>query len=344
MGWFVWAPMIVGLIVFVWGLWQMIADGRRILYGVALIGGFGLALFCGLVVAAEHGHLIPLGAFLVLCALVPLFSYPVLTVFLLANGVTMLRKERLSLGNALSLLAGLGMVGLVAMIFVNWPESWGATTRTVVTSLMFLVLTLAGYVATCFAAFWATSLLSGRLTALRRPDAIIVLGAGLLDGDRVPPLLAGRLAKAREVQQRFAPPPVLIPSGGQGADESVPEGVAMGRFLVAAGTPSDLVLPETASRTTRENLQLSRHLLPAPDAPVIVVTSNYHALRAGMLTRSLGLNARVVGAPTAGYYYPSALIREFVAVMVEHRRWHLAVTGVVVVGYVLLLALALTLA
>ena len=103
-------------------------------------------------------------------------------------------------------------------------------------------------------------------------------------------------------------------------------------------------LPETASRTTRENLQLSRHLLPAPDAPVIVVTSNYHALRAGMLTRSLGLNARVVGAPTAGYYYPSALIREFVAVMVEHRRWHLAVTGVVVVGYVLLLALALTLA
>lgn len=341
MGWFVWTPMILGVVAFAWGLWRMITDGRRILYGVALVGGFGLALFCGLVIAAEQGHLIPLAIFLMLCALVPVLSYPVLAVFLLANGVTMLRKESLSLGNALSLLAGLGMVGLVLMVFVPWPEAWGTTTRLVLVSLTFLVLTLAGYVATCFAAFWATSLLSSRLTALQRPEAIIVLGAGLLDGDRVPPLLAGRLRKAREVQQRFVPPPVLIPSGGQGADETVPEGVAMGHFLVAAGSPTDLVLPETASRTTRENLQLSRRLLPSPDAPVIVVTSNYHALRAGMLTRSLGLNARVVGAPTAGYYYPSALIREFVAVMAEHRRWHLVVVGLILACYVPLLALAL---
>ena len=50
MGWFVWTPMILGVVAFAWGLWRMITDGRRILYGVALVGGFGLALFCGLVI------------------------------------------------------------------------------------------------------------------------------------------------------------------------------------------------------------------------------------------------------------------------------------------------------
>ena len=48
----------------------------------------------------------------------------------------------------------------------------------------------------------------------------------------------------------------------------------------------------------------------------------------------------MVGAPTARYYYPSALLREFVAVMVQNRMWNLTVVAVVLLGYVALIGLA----
>ncbi|OLS99757.1 hypothetical protein BJF90_38150 [Pseudonocardia sp. CNS-004] len=41
-----------------------------------------------------------------------------------------------------------------------------------------------------------------------------------------------------------------------------------------------------------------------------------------MLARRAGLPAQAVGAPTAGYYWPSAMIREFVAILYDHRVTH----------------------
>lgn len=48
---------------------------------------------------------------------------------------------------------------------------------------------------------------------------------------------------------------------------------------------------------------------------MIVATSSYHVFRAALLTRTLEMNAHAVGAPTAWYYFPSAVIREFVRVI-----------------------------
>lgn len=235
------------------------------------------------------------------------------------------------------------MIAVGVLPTIQWPESWGPHAQVVLNSLSLLIVVLFGYAAVCFVAFAATAWLYRRLPLLQRPEAVIVLGAGLLGGDRVSPLLASRLVKAQEVQRSFDPAPLLITSGGQGADETLPEGEAMRTHLIATGTPSELVVPETRSRTTRENLTLSRALLPRPDAPVVVVTSNYHAFRAAMLTRSLGMDARVVGSPTAGYYYPSTVIWEFAAVMRDNARLNLIVVGMILVCYVLLLGLTLSL-
>ncbi len=318
--------LVIGLGLFGWGLWRMYADGRRILYAVSLVGGLGLALVSVSILLFDRGHALLLVTLLLGAGLVVVVSYPVLTIFLILNGITMLRREQRSLGNALSLLAGLGMIGL-AVLGALAPQS-SSTSPWVplrLAALMFVEL-LAGWVAICFMAFGLSSLLYRWMPVRQRPDAIIVLGSGLIDG-RVPPLLAGRLAKARSEQLRYSPTPVLITSGGQGADEPLPEGEAMRNHLVAAGTPAELVKAETASRNTRENLILSRRLLADPQAPVLVVTSSYHVFRAAMVTRSVGLNAKVVGAPTASYFYPSALLREFVAVMRSHLRLNLAVVA-----------------
>jgi uncharacterized SAM-binding protein YcdF (DUF218 family) len=51
---------------------------------------------------------------------------------------------------------------------------------------------------------------------------------------------------------------------------------------------------------------------------VAVVTSNFHAFRAALLMRRAGLPGYTIGAPTAGYYWPSASIREYVAILRDH--------------------------
>jgi uncharacterized SAM-binding protein YcdF (DUF218 family) len=51
----------------------------------------------------------------------------------------------------------------------------------------------------------------------------------------------------------------------------------------------------------------------------LLVTSNYHVLRAVILARSLGLNAQGIGSPTALYYLPAAFIREYIAVIFRYR-------------------------
>ena len=74
---------------------------------------------------------------------------------------------------------------------------------------------------------------------------MIIHGSGLLDGSRVPKLLQDRLDKAIEVYQKDPTPPTLIPSGGQGEDESIPEAEAMRQYLVSKGLPERDIIPET---------------------------------------------------------------------------------------------------
>ena len=45
MAWLLYPLLAIGLACFGWGLWRMVADGRRILYGLMLMGGLGLTLF-----------------------------------------------------------------------------------------------------------------------------------------------------------------------------------------------------------------------------------------------------------------------------------------------------------
>lgn len=93
----------------------------------------------------------------------------------------------------------------------------------------------------------------------------------------------------------------------------------MARYAEHAGVPREQMVLEDRSTTTGENLEFTRDLV-GQDACLVVVTSNYHVLRAAALTEQLDLDARVVGAKTASYFVPAGFLREFVAVVVM-RRW-----------------------
>lgn len=135
---------------------------------------------------------------------------------------------------------------------------------------------------------------------------------------------------------------MIVPSGGQGPREDLPEGVAMADYLRGKGVGEDRILVEDRARTTQENLQFSRALLPDPDAPVLVVTTSYHVFRTALLTRRLGMDARVHGARTAAYYVPSAFLREWVAVMRQHLVMHAVLVGLWLALVVAMTAISLS--
>ena len=169
-----------------------------------------------------------------------------------------------------------------------------------------------------------------------RAGYVIVLGTGLGERGQVTPLLASRLQRGREVWSAIAARggrPMMIVSGGQGDDERTSEAAAMAAYLTDRGFPADRLTCEDQSSTTEENLAFSKAVMDAARPAgadrrgprCVIVTSNYHVFRTAMIARKAGIRGQVTGSPTAGYYWPSAMLREFAAVFVRYWATNLAI-------------------
>jgi uncharacterized SAM-binding protein YcdF (DUF218 family) len=292
-------------------------DARLLRNGVFLSATIVFAVLGALIVAAPYTPLA--GVALVGLLLIVPIAVVVLGVALLVNGWTMLRREGRSVSNQLSLIAGVGVFVLPA-VSLGLIQTLGQSGLV----LAGLVAIVSVYLSTAFVSFALYSIVYARRRRVADPAAIVVHGAGLMCG-QVTPLLRGRLDRALEVYRAAVREgekrPVLVPSGGQGTDESRAEATAMAEYLREQGVPHLDIMPEDHSRTTEENLQLSQALLREADinGPIVLVTSDYHVLRTASLARRSGIDGHVVGSRTASYYVPSAFLREFVALLVENR-------------------------
>jgi uncharacterized SAM-binding protein YcdF (DUF218 family) len=303
--------------------------GNAVLLGLALaLGALGLAERLA-DVPGRQAHLllwavllaVALGPFLVAC-------------FLVANGVTMIRREPLRPMTLLSLLAGVAVLLVIGLdIAADRAGDLRLSLFATVANLVF------GYVSFLLVSYVLYAFLYGLLARAGKSEFVIVLGAGLRPDGRVPPLLASRLERGRQVWaalDRRAGDfrPMLIVSGGKGDDERMPEAAAMASYLIARGFPPELLLLEDQSRSTEENLVLSKAIMDElrPGARVTVVTSDFHAFRAALLARRLGIRGQVTGARVAGYYRPSAVLREFAAVFLQYRVINLGICALLVVA------------
>lgn len=297
---------------------------------IAAIMVLGLVL---IVVPHSNMILLPVMFVLVLSPILVL----VLAAFLILNGVELLRRERWGLAHLLSLLAGLGMAVLIiaAVPVVLAGELW-------LTSGYLVVVLASSYLGFQFLAFLGYSLLYRRIVKNRPASWVVVLGSGLGADGRVPPLLAARVQTGLdECRRRGAEK--LIMSGGQGEDEPVSEAAAMAAWAVEHGAQESMLQLEDRSRSTEQNLRYTAELVPTggPETltrPGLIVTSNYHTMRAAILARKVGLPAHACGAPTAGYYWPSAMLREFIAILADRPVLHLVLTALVAVPMPLLIA------
>ncbi|MCX2731168.1 YdcF family protein [Saccharopolyspora sp. NFXS83] len=308
-------------------------DRRLVRNGVYLFLGCLLLVGGALMWLASYSEAAAGIALLVLVLLIPLTTL-VLAVFLITNGVTMLRREGKRPGNLLSLAAGAGIVVFLVLRTVANGTRW--LPLEIVMDAAGKVL---GYVSVLFVCFLLYSLVYGLLPHRHEVDFIVVLGSGLL-GSRVPPLLASRLDKglaAFHQEREKGRDPILVTSGGQGPGEDVPEARAMADHLIANGAPEDRILVEDRSRSTEENLRFSEVIMREhrPEHRVLVVTNNFHVMRAARIARKEKVEAHVIGSPTASYFWPSATIREFVAIFLDHRVVNLGVCALLIANSVL---------
>jgi uncharacterized SAM-binding protein YcdF (DUF218 family) len=132
---------------------------------------------------------------------------------------------------------------------------------------------------------------------------------------------------------------MMIVSGGQGDDERTSEAAAMAAYLTAHGFPADRLTCEDQSSTTEENLAFSKAIMDAARPAgsegkgprCVIVTSNYHVFRTAIIARKAGIRGQVTGSRTAGYYWPSAMLREFAAVFLRYWAVNLAICSALAV-------------
>lgn len=256
-----------------------------------------------------------------------LLATVVLGVFLVWNAVEVTRREGRRLPALVTAAVGLGILAYVATAIVAVVVD-----DAVIVVWLLLIGLPVGYVAFVFAAFLLYSLAYGTLMRRygRPVDAVVVLGSGLIGGERVSPLLGARLELGRRLYDRSRASgrqTLIVTSGGQGPDEKLAEAEAMARYLETAGVDPAHVLREDRSTDTRENLEFSADVLEIAGitGDVAVATNNYHAFRAATLMRTTGLEGYSIGAPTARYYWPSATVREFIAILRDNVVLHAAV-------------------
>ena len=303
-------------------------------YSYATIYAVGFGLFClvtGLnLLNIALRHVVSPGSFSMLSAYgaisgagwqFVMLTAPFMLCFALAmavSNVELLRHEHFRPQNVLGIGAALLLIAGEALCF------WLASRNFMGSEWEYRVRnTLENSYATVFSYFECMllgAIVCGLKAARHVPaqdrDCLVILGCRFRKDGTLPPLLRGRVDRAIEFwrAQKAATgrEALLIPSGGQGPDESMPEAEAMRRYLVEQGIPEERIRPEVRSRNTYENMEYSRALIEAEcEKPqVAYVTTNYHVFRSGVWAGLAGLPAEGIGSRTKWWFWPNAFMRE----------------------------------
>lgn len=251
--------------------------------------------------------------------LFPLLFLAIILAFII-NTRTMSTKEGRSFTAKLSALLGANL--LIAVPLFLYLVAMDRLLPSIIYYLLIFLVLVDLLMVLLFVCYLFYSWMYQMIPVKKQVDYLIVLGAGIRS-EEVTPLLKNRLDKALEYYQKNEDA-YLVVSGGQGPDEPISEAAAMKKYLLSQGVVEDHILLEDQSTTTLENMTFSKkviaeHWQKAGTPDVLFSTNNYHVLRGAVYARKAGLKAEGIGAPTAFYFLPSALIREYIAMLVQFK-------------------------
>jgi uncharacterized SAM-binding protein YcdF (DUF218 family) len=269
------------------------------------------------------------GYFLLICFLLVMLGLFLAPILLMLNGVQMIRKEGFSLSHVLSFGLGLFIdIGeIAAVIYVLGLSDYISIGRANV--WVFMIFITVFYFSFLVLSFVIYSILIQIMPHRMSFDYIIIHGSGLKNGEILTRLLQSRVDKAIEIYRKCRVKPVIIPSGGKGRDEKISEARAMRDYLVSEGIPEEHIVMEENSVDTKENLKFSKAIIDGRGGSkrTALVSSNYHIYRCLRLAREMKFKYVGIGAEVAPYFWPSALIREFIAVFLTPRFLFWALLG-----------------
>ena len=128
-------------------------------------------------------------------------------------------------------------------------------------------------------------------------DAILVLGAYVFPDGTTSSMLNDRLSEGYELYKEGKAPKILV-SGDHGRKD-YDEVNAMKSFLRDKGVPSQDVFMDHAGFSTYESVYRARDIFKVQR--VIIVTQEYHLMRAVFLAREMGLEAYGIASDKHDY-------------------------------------------
>lgn len=154
----------------------------------------------------------------------------------------------------------------------------------------------------------------GELSVNEDEEILLVCGCKT-DGYTPTPKLQSRLDAAYKILSEN-PDLVCILSGGMGEDEGgVSEADSMKKYLVDRGIDGERLITEDKSRNTVENIKNSLLVMKEnglEGKKTVLLSSDFHAVRVGIIADRFGMNGRAIGAPSPDNLF-SSLVREFMS-------------------------------
>lgn len=147
----------------------------------------------------------------------------------------------------------------------------------------------------------------------KEADFLLILGHAL-ENNAPSPVLVKRCERASEYLKKYPDTKAVACGGITGKEQTVSEAEVIKELLVKSGIDGERIILEDKSKTTAENFYNARKLMSeAENSTVLLLSSDYHLLRARALAKICGIDAGTIAAPTPGDVRARCFAKEFFA-------------------------------
>ena len=271
----------------------------------------------------------------------------VLSIYSIITNIILIKKEgfspRRSLGIILGAFALIGLLGSQGIYLLLKNALLGTDRQFIKFALDICINATMSYLYTLIIATLYCNIRAARHIPTFDQDFIIILGSKIKKDGSLTPLLQARVDKAidfgNKQYEATKKKIVYVPSGGQGRDEYIAEAEAIKKYLMSKGIKENQIMIEDKSKNTIENMKFSKNKIDevTKDAKISFSTTNYHVFRSGVIANEQGLDCEGMGSKTKWYFYTNALIREFIANLVQERKSHIILVLLINISLIFLI-------
>ena len=281
-----------------------------------------------------------------------LFTLPciiILALYSIITNIILIKKEGFKPHNLLGIILGIfalvGLLGSQTIYYLVSKILIDADKKFIKYTLDICINASLSYVYTLVIATLYCNIKAGNHTPDYNKDFVIILGSKINSDGSLTPLLKGRVDKAIEfANKQFeenGKEIIYVPSGGKGCDEKLAEAEAIKNYLLENGINKSQILIEDKSTSTVENMKYSKAKIDKVNkkGKIIFSTTNYHVFRSGVIANYEGIDCEGIGSKTKWYFYTNALIREFIANLIQERKKHIALLIIINISLIILISI-----